>query len=233
MLLWKSGRSTFRSVACASFMWPPGWGALRLCQHRAEYMVPCSRQSPFPYLCSAPLRCGQWMPILGDPGVHEMGIPSRNGDPQQHIWKALPHTRQEPTPAANGPPHRPALPGFAPALPGSRRVPSHIGDPREHNRTDPPPTASGISTCAAQVYPTLAALPARFQPQWPSPRAQLGSPPPPPPGADTRPAPPGFAPPLPRSRGAAHLHQWLLVSPVPTPGSRRGSRTSLLPPGQT
>ena len=46
-------------------------------------------------------------------------------------------------------------------------------------------------------------------------------------------APPGFAPPLPRSRGAAHLHKWLLVSPVPTPGSRRGSRTSLLPPGQT
>ena len=35
------------------------------------------------------------------------------------------------------------------------------------------------------------------------------------------------------SRGAAHLHQWLPVSPVPTPGSRRGSRTSLLPPGQT
>ena len=30
---------------------------------------------------------------------------------------------------------------------------------------------------AAQVYPTLAALPACFQPQWPSLRAQLGSPP--------------------------------------------------------
>ena len=90
-----------------AFLRPPGWGALRLCQHRAEYMVPCSRQSPFPYLCSAPLRCGQWMPILGDPGVHEMGIPSRNGDPQQHIWKALPHPCQEPTPAANGPPTPP------------------------------------------------------------------------------------------------------------------------------
>ena len=37
-------------------------------------------------VASAPLRCGQWMPILGDPGIHEMGIPSRNGDPQQHIW---------------------------------------------------------------------------------------------------------------------------------------------------
>ena len=79
----------------------------------------------------------------------------------------------------------------------------------------PPPTASGISTCAAQVYPTLAALPARFQPQWPSPRAQLGSPPPPRPGADTRPAPPGFAPLL--ARRAAHLHRGLPVSPAPTP----------------
>ena len=36
---------------------------------------------------------------------------------------------------------RPAPPGFAPALLGSRRVPSHIGDPREHNR-DRPPTHS-------------------------------------------------------------------------------------------
>ena len=44
-----------------------------------------------------------------------------------------------------------------------------------------------------------------------------------PPGADTRPAQPGFAPPLPRSRGAAHLHQWLPVSPVPTPGSSASS----------
>ena len=196
-------------------------------------MVPCSRQSPFPYLCSAPLRCGQWMPILGDPGVHEMGIPSRNGDPQQHIWKALPHPRQEPTPTANGTPPRPAPPGFPRPCRAPGGFPAILATPGSTTGTDPPPTASGISTCAAQVYPTLAALPARFQPQWPSPRAQLGSPPLPPPGADTRPAPPGFAPPLPRSRGAAHLHQWLSVSPVPTPGSRRGSRTSLLPPGQT
>ena len=50
-------------------------------------------------------------------------------------------TRQEPTPAANGPPPRLAPPGFAPALPGSWRFPSHIGDPREHNR-DRPPTHS-------------------------------------------------------------------------------------------
>ena len=36
-----------------------------------------------------------------------------------------------------------------------------------------------------------------------------------------RPAPPGIAPPLARSRGIAHFHQGLLVSPVPTPGSMR------------
>ena len=71
----------------------------------------------------------------------QIGKGVRQGDPQQHIWKALPHTRQEPTPTANGTPPRPAPPGFAPALLGSRRVPCHIGDPREHNR-DRPPTHS-------------------------------------------------------------------------------------------
>ena len=134
-------------------------------------------------------------------------------------------------PATTGPP--PLPPGFAPPLPRSRRVPSRSGDPREHNWDRLPPKAIGISTRAARVYPVPGALRERFQPQCPPPRTQLGSPPLPPPGADTRPAPPGFAPPLPRSRGAAHLHQRLSVSPVPTPGSRRGSRTSLLPPGQT
>ena len=55
--------------------------------------------------------------------------------------------KPSPTPARSrpllrtDPPHRPAPSGFAPALPGSRRVPSHIGDPREHNR-DRPPTHS-------------------------------------------------------------------------------------------
>ena len=150
-------------------------------------------------------------------------------------------------------------------------VPSRSGDPREHNWDRLPPKAIGISTRAAQVYPAPGALPAHFQPQWPPPRAQLGSPPLPPTGAEPRPTPPGFTPPLPHSqrvsscsgdprehncyrpphppdrnpdprrpgsplarcRRVAHFHQGLPVSPVPTPGSRRGSRTSLLPPGQT
>ena len=46
-----------------------------------EYVVPCSTQSQFPYLWSAPLRFAHWMPIQGDPGAHEMGFPSYNGNP--------------------------------------------------------------------------------------------------------------------------------------------------------
>ena len=196
-------------------------------------MVPCSTQSPFPYLCSAPLRCGQWMPILGDPGVHEMGIPSRNGDPQQHIWKALPHPRQEPTPTANGTPPRPAPPGFAPALPGARRVPSHIGDPREHNR-DRPPTHSerNLDLCSPGL-PHPGCVPSAFPAAVAISESTTGKPSPTPARSRQPPCAAWGAPPLPRSRGAAHLHQRLSVSPVPTPGSRRGSRTSLLPPGQT
>ena len=68
-------------------------------------------------------------------------------------------------------------------------VPSHSGDPREHN-WDRTPTHSHLNLDPhSQVYPAPGALPARFQPQWPPPRAQLGSPPPPPPGAEPRPAP--------------------------------------------
>ena len=69
---------------------------------------------------------------------------------------------------------RPAPPGLAPPLPRSLRVPSRSGDPREHNWDRPPPKAIGISTHAARVYPVPGALPARFQPQCPPPRAQLG-----------------------------------------------------------
>ena len=99
-------------------------------------------------------------------------------------------------------------------------------------RPSPTPARSRTPPRATRVHPAPAALPARFQLQWGPPRAQL-LPPPTPSRPEPRPAPPGIAPPLARSRGVAHFHQGLLVSPVPTPGSRRGSRTSLLPPGQT
>ena len=48
---------------------------------RAGYVVPCSTESQFLYLLSAPLRSAHWMPIPGDPGAHEMGVPNHNGDP--------------------------------------------------------------------------------------------------------------------------------------------------------
>ena len=60
-----------------------------------EYVVPCSTQSQFPYLWSAPLRFAHWMPIQGDPGAHEMGFPSYNGNPREHNWD--PHTRPDMT----------------------------------------------------------------------------------------------------------------------------------------
>ena len=107
-----------------------------------------------------------------------------------------------------------------------------VSTPKSTTGTNPPPTAIEISTRAAQVYPAPGALPARFQLQWGPPRAQL-LPPPTRSRPEPRPAPPGIASPLARSRRIAHFHQGLPVSPVPTPGSRRGSRTSLLPPGQT
>ena len=44
-----------------------------------------------------------------------MGVPSRNGDPREHNWEALPHPRQEPTPAETGP--RPFRPSPAPVSP--------------------------------------------------------------------------------------------------------------------
>ena len=80
--------------------------------------------------------------------------------------------------------------------------------------------------------PAPAMLPVPSQPQWGSPEHNWDRPPSPP-RPDSRPAPPGFAPPRARSRCAAHLHHGLPVSPAPTPGSRRASGTSLPPPGET
>ena len=42
---------------------------------RAEYVVPCSTESQFSYLWPTPLHSAYWMPIAGDPGAHEMGVP--------------------------------------------------------------------------------------------------------------------------------------------------------------
>ena len=234
-----------------------------MCQQRAEYVVPCSTQSQCPDLWSAPVRCAHWMPILGDPGAHEMGVPSRNGDPESTSGKPSPTPRQEPTPAATGPhpspraarvlpapaalpagsqqqwpppgaqlgpiPHpqpsesRPAQPGFTPPRARSRHVSSRRGHLRERNWEGLPhprqePTPAPRSRC----FPSRSG----------DPREHNWDRPPPPPRPDSQPAPPGFAPPLalcptsPGAPGEPRPH-------APTPGSSRGSRTSLLPPGQT
>lgn len=97
-------------------------------------MVPCSTQSQFPDLWSAPLRRAHWMPTLGDPGAHAVGVPSRHGDPREDNGEALPHPRQEPTPA----PRRPA-PAMLP-VPSQPQwgSPEHNWD-RPHPRHDPIP----------------------------------------------------------------------------------------------
>ena len=98
-----------------------------MCQQTAEYLVPCSTQSQFPYLWSAALHCTHGMAILGDPGADEMGVPSRSCNPRERNWEPLP-------------------------IPPMSR---------------PPPRALRVS-------PAPAALPARSQPQWRPPGAQLG-----------------------------------------------------------
>ena len=94
-------------------------------------MVPCSTQSQFPDLWSAPLRCAHWMPILGDPGAHAVGVPSRHATPERTTGKP------SPTPARSRPPPR-----AAPPLPCSRCLPSRSGDPRSTTGTDPHPQRS-------------------------------------------------------------------------------------------
>ena len=59
-------------------------------ENRQEYLT--SGQCPDPW--SAPLRCAHWMPILGHPGAHEMGVPSRNGDPRPSAKQILVVSRQ-------------------------------------------------------------------------------------------------------------------------------------------
>ena len=149
-----------------AFLRPPGGGAPRTCQQRAEYVVPCSTQSQCPDPWSAPLRCAHWMPILGDPGAHEMGVPSRNGDPREHNWEALPHPRQEPTPAETGP-----RPCRAPVA-----FPAAVGTPENTTETAPHPLPTGTPTHAARVRPTPGAArcsPSPGAPGEPRPHARF------------------------------------------------------------
>ena len=51
-------------------------------------------------LWSAPLRSAHWMPIHGDPGAHELGVPSPNGDRREHNRDLPPLPYRNPTRAA-------------------------------------------------------------------------------------------------------------------------------------
>ena len=101
-----------------------------MCQQTAEYLVPCSTQSQFPYLWSAALRCTHGMAILGDPGADEMGVPSRSCNPRERNWEPLP------IPPMSRPPPRAPRVSPAPAALQGRCPPSPaaLGEPRPHAR---------------------------------------------------------------------------------------------------
>ena len=103
-----------------------------------EYVVPCSTQSQFPYLWSALLQSAHWMPIHGDPGVHEMGIPSRNGAPREHNWEP------PPTPATIRPPPLATQVRSSPgAFPAAKVTREHNWDPSPRSTTRPRPCLPG------------------------------------------------------------------------------------------
>ena len=113
-----------------------------------EYVVPCSTQSQFPYLCSAPLRSTHWMPIQGDPGAHEMGFPSHNGDRLEH--------NRDPSARPNWNPDRPR-----PFLPRPWRahgaLPAAVVTPRSITGTPTPaPTPQTLSLRCRGFAPPLA-----------------------------------------------------------------------------
>ena len=121
-------------------------------------MVPCSMQSQFPYLWSALLQSPHWMPIHGDPGAHEMGVPSHNGDPQRAQLGTPPHPCHDPTPA----PRRPGwpcpwcAPGAFPAAKATAE--STTGTPAPAPPPDPRPVPPGLapplarSRCAPHLH---------------------------------------------------------------------------------
>ena len=183
-------------------------------------MVPCSTQSQFPYLWSAALHCTHGMAILGDPGADEMGVPSRSCNPRERNWEPLP------IPPMSRPPPRALRVSPAPAALPARSQPqwrppgAQLGPTPTYSHRNLDPRSRSL--------PRPGALPARFQPQWPLPRALLGLRPTPS-RPENGPAPPGFAPPLPRSRyissrsGDPGEHNWDRFPPPPDrkPAPRR------------
>ena len=79
-------------------------------------------------------------------------------------------------------------------------VPSRSGDPREHN-WDRTPTHSHLNLDPRSPgLPRPGCAPGAFPASVATTESTTGKPPPPLPGAEPRPAPPGFTPPLPHSQ---------------------------------
>ena len=136
--------------------------------------------------------------------------------PNSTSGKPSPTPARSRPPLRTDPPPRPAPPGFVPALPGSRRVPSHIGDPREHNR-DRPPTHSerNLDLCSPGL-PHPGCAPGAFPAAVAISESTTGKPSPtparsrhPPCAVRVRPAPAAFqgcCPPSPAALGVPRPH---------------------------
>ena len=137
------------------FLRPPGWAAPRI-----EYVVPCSMESQFPYLWSAPLCSTHWMPIQGNQECTKWAFPAAMATPEST-------TGEYPHPLLPRPASQSRAGRVCPPLARSWCVPSHSGDNREHNwdphprpdTTRPPPlTARGSPRPHAQFQERLSDL---------------------------------------------------------------------------
>ena len=136
-----------------AFLRPPGWGAPRI-----EYVVPCSMQSQFPCLWSAPHCSTNWMPIQGNQECTKWAFPATMATQRAQLGIPPPTaaTTHLPVPASR----------VRPPLVRSWCFPSRSGDNREHNwdphpcpdTTRPPPLATRGSPhpgCAHGAVPTF------------------------------------------------------------------------------
>ena len=141
------------------FLRPPGWAAPRI-----EYVVPCSMQSQFPYLWSAPLCSTHWMPIQGNQERTKWAFPAAMATPDSTtgIYPHPPLPRPA-SPSHNGRVRQP--------LARSWCVPSRSGNNREHNwDPHPRPDTTRPSPLATGVHPTPGVIPVLFSP---SPQASV------------------------------------------------------------
>ena len=135
-----------------------------------------------------------------------------------------------PTPKSQRSESRPAQPGFNQPRVRSRRFSGRSGHLREQNwEALPQPRQEPTTSPRHPGSPRPCRAPGSFPAAVGTPESTTGTAPHP----RHDPIPNRRRPGSPRPWRAAHLHQGLPVSPAPTPGAKRGSRTSLLPPGQT